>query len=136
MDASEPARLIQALEAALRAGHGKVSIHAWMPTGSELRSWRFSSDLHCAQCDLHYQDATPATFSFNSPVGACECCRGFGRVIGIDAHLVIPDESKSLAEGAVRPFQTPSFKECQDDLMRYARRRGIDVNAPWRKLAA
>jgi excinuclease ABC subunit A len=126
--------LIQALEAALRAGHGRVSIHAQDAEGLELGSWRFSSDLHCAQCDLHYQDATPASFSFNSPVGACECCRGFGRVIGIDAHLVVPDESKSLAAGAVRPFQTPSFKECQDDLMRYARRRGIDVNLPWREL--
>jgi excinuclease ABC subunit A len=134
LGASEPARLIQALEAALRAGHGRLSIHAVDGAGVELRSWRFSADLHCAQCDLHYQDATPALFSFNSPLGACECCRGFGRVIGIDYKLVVPDESKSLAEGAVRPFQTPSFKECQDDLMRYARRRGIDVKAPWRTL--
>ena len=61
------------------------------------------TDLHCAHCDLHYQDATPALFSFNSAVGACDTCRGFGRVIGIDYGLVIPDETKSLAGGAVKP---------------------------------
>ena len=59
----------------------------------------------------------PNLFSFNSPVGACETCRGFGRVIGIDFGLVVPDATKTLAEGAVKPWQTESYGECQDDLM-------------------
>jgi excinuclease ABC subunit A len=46
-------------------------------------------------------------------------------VIGIDYGLVVPDASKSLADGAVRPWQTPSYKECQDDLLRFAKKRGI-----------
>jgi excinuclease UvrABC ATPase subunit len=58
------------------------------------RAWRFSSDLHCADCDIHYREPTPSLFSFNSPLGACETCRGFGRVIGIDYDLVIPDASE------------------------------------------
>ena len=82
-------------------------------------------DLHCADCDIAYADPTPAMFSFNSPLGACETCRGFGRVIGVDYGLVIPDERKTLREGAIRPWQTPSFKECQDDLEKYAKKRGI-----------
>jgi excinuclease ABC subunit A len=128
------ARLHEALEAALRSGHGQIVVHALTEDGAVAQSWRYSSDLHCAECDLHYQDALPATFSFNSAIGACEQCRGFGRVIGIDYALVIPDPGKSLAGGAIRPWQTPSFKECQDDLVRNAKRRGVALDVPWREL--
>jgi excinuclease ABC subunit A len=135
LDPQERSRLVEALEAALHSGHGRVSVHALDGTGRETTVLRYSSDLHCAECDLHYQDATPGLFSFNSPIGACDTCRGFGRVIGIDYGLVIPDDSKSLAAGAVRPWQTPSYKECQDDLLRFARKRGIAVSLPWRELS-
>ncbi|HET7403581.1 MAG TPA: excinuclease ABC subunit UvrA, partial [Usitatibacter sp.] len=97
-------------------------------------TWRFSTDLHCANCDIHYADPTPARFSFNSPIGACDTCRGFGRVIGVDYGLVIPDESKPLAAGAVKIFQSKSYEECQDDLVKYARRRGVALDIPWRDL--
>jgi excinuclease ABC subunit A len=135
LDAQDRSRLVEALESALRAGHGRVSVHALDAGGEQRALLRFSSDLHCADCDLHYQDATQGLFSFNSPIGACETCRGFGRVIGIDYGLVIPDEDKSLAGGAVRPWQTPSNKECQDDLLRFAARRGIPTDVPWRALS-
>src|SRR5579862_2412099 len=125
---ADRSRLVEALEAALRSGHGRVSIHVLGADGSEREILRFSSDLHCADCDLHYQDASQGLFSFNSPVGACDTCRGFGRVIGIDYGLVVPDAGKSLAEGAIRPWQTPSYKECQDDLLRFAKKRGIPLD--------
>jgi excinuclease ABC subunit A len=134
LDGADRSRLVEALEAALRAGHGRLSVHVLGADGAEQQVLRFSGDLHCAECDLHYQDATQGLFSFNSPVGACETCRGFGRVIGIDYGLVIPDSGKSLAQGAVRPWQTPSYKECQDDLVRFARKRGIPLDVPWRAL--
>ena len=54
--------------------------------------------------------------------------------MGIDFGLVVPDESKSLAQGAVKPWQTESYRECQDDLMRFARRREVPTNVPWRRL--
>ena len=133
-DAEHAARLHEALEAALRSGHGRIIVHAVDEAGTETGSWRYSSDLHCAECNLHYQDATPSLFSFNSAIGACGQCRGFGRVIGIDYALVIPDEGKTLGGGAIRPWQTPSFKECQDDLVRHAKRRGIALDVPWREL--
>ena len=135
LETSDRSRLVEALEAALRAGHGRVNVHALDREGSEQRVLRYSSDLHCADCDLHYQDATQGLFSFNSPIGACETCRGFGRVIGIDYGLVVPDTSKTLAAGAVRPWQTPSYKECQDDLLRFAKKRGIPIDVPWRELS-
>ncbi len=139
-DASDSARLSEALEAALRVGQGKVAVHLADSGPSAIRHplsaspWRFSSDLHCADCDIHYQDPVPSLFSFNSPLGACESCRGVGRIIGIDFGLIVPDESKTLAGGAVRPWQTESYRECQDDLMRFARKRGIPVDKPWRSL--
>jgi excinuclease ABC subunit A len=100
-----------------------------------VASWRFSSDLHCAACDIHYQDPVPSLFSFNSPLGACDACRGFGRTIGIDFGLIVPDEAKSLKGGAIRPWQTESYRECQDDLIRFARKRGIPIDVPWRSLS-
>ncbi|HSD73930.1 MAG TPA: excinuclease ABC subunit UvrA [Steroidobacteraceae bacterium] len=155
--ATERARVVEAIEAALRVGRGKVNVHvAEEPSpqpspeggrGSKTTSpsptsgrggreevWRYSTDLHCADCDIHYQDPAPHAFSFNSPLGACETCRGFGRTIGIDYGLVIPDESKSLKDGAIRPWQTESYEECQDDLIRFARKRGIPIDVPWRQL--
>ena len=98
--------------------------------------WRYSTALHCPDCDIHYREPSQSTFSFNSPVGACDTCRGFGRVIGVDYGLVIPDESKTLGGGAVKPWQTQSFKECQDDLVKYAKKRGIPLDKPWRSLSA
>jgi excinuclease ABC subunit A len=133
-DDGNATRLHESLEAALRSGHGRIIVHALSEAGAVTHSWRYSSDLHCAECDLHYQDALPSLFSFNSAIGACEQCRGFGRVIGIDYALVIPDPGKTLAGGAIRPWQTPSFKECQDDLERHAKRRGVALDVPWREL--
>ena len=97
--------------------------------------WRFSTALHCPDCDIHYKEATPSTFSFNSPIGACDTCRGFGRTIGVDYGLVIPDAALSLREGAIKPWQTASYEECQTDLIKFARKRGVPVDVPWVELA-
>ncbi|HXJ51339.1 MAG TPA: excinuclease ABC subunit UvrA, partial [Burkholderiales bacterium] len=138
---AERARVVEALESALRFGQGRVNIYAEKPESSREagsavvhQCYRYSADLHCPDCDIHYSEPTPAMFSFNSPLGACEACRGFGRVIGVDFGLVVPDESKTLREGAVRPWQTASFRECQDDLDKYAKKRGIPLDQPWKDL--
>jgi excinuclease ABC subunit A len=130
--AGNRARIVEDLEAALKYGQGRVTAHA-LSDGEEMR---FSSDLHCAFCDIHYDDPSPNLFSFNSPLGACPSCRGFGRTIGIDWSLVVPDDTKTLKGGAVRPWQTESFKEIQDELMKHARRKGIPVDVPWRDMSA
>ncbi|MEW6684118.1 MAG: excinuclease ABC subunit UvrA [Nitrospirota bacterium] len=128
-------RIVEAIEAALSHGHGRVNVYPLDPQGHAGAAWRFSSSLHCPDCDMEYRDPIPNAFSFNSPIGACETCRGFGRVIGLDIGLVIPDETKSLADGAVKPWQSESYAECQDDVMRFARRRGIPTALPWRELS-
>src|SRR5262245_22077783 len=135
---ADRARVLDAIEAALRVGRGRLSVHLeeGEAAGARVRTsaWRYSSDLHCADCDIHYQNPAPHIFSFNSPLGACEQCRGFGRTIGIDYGLVIPDESKTLKGGAIRPWQTEAYEECQEDLLKFARKRGIPIETPWREL--
>jgi excinuclease ABC subunit A len=139
MSTAERARVMEALEAALRVGQGRVNVHAVPETSASPAqdgggAWRFSSDLHCPDCDIHYREPTPSLFSFNSPIGACETCRGFGRVIGVDYGLVIPDESKTLRGGAIKPWQTESYRECQTDMEKCARKDGIPLDVPWREL--
>jgi excinuclease ABC subunit A len=95
----------------------------------------FSRGLHCAHCDIEYSEPTPALFSFNHPVGACPACRGFGRVIGIDYNLVLPDHSKTLAGGVVKPWQTGQSAECQADLMKFCRIRKAPTDVPFQELS-
>ena len=130
--AADPGRVAEALEAALQRGQGRLTVFAGEGEGEE--AWPYSTGLHCAECDIDYNNPTPGLFSFNSPIGACETCRGFGRVIGVDFSLAVPDESKTLAEGAVKPWQTQSFRECQDDMMRMAPKYGVAVDVPFRDL--
>ena len=131
---ADEARIAEAIEAALHRGAGRMQVHALDDDGADAAVWRFSSALACADCGIAYTDPSPSLFSFNSPIGACETCRGFGRVIGIDLGLVIPDGTKTLAGGAVKPWQTESFKECQKDLTRQAKLHGVALDVAWKDL--
>ncbi len=137
LKAANRGRLVEDLEAALRHGQGRVSVHGVDAAGAVVpgTTRRFSSDLHCAECDIHYRDPVPNLFSFNSPIGACDACRGFGRTMGIDWGLVVPDDTRTLRGGAVKPWQTDAYRECQDDLVSFARRRGVPLDVPWRDLS-
>ncbi|MDQ6679648.1 MAG: excinuclease ABC subunit A, partial [Pseudomonadota bacterium] len=136
---TEKARAVEAIEAALKRGSGRVNVYVMPGTadGEGVAAppiWRFSTGLHCPDSDLRYADPQPALFSFNSAYGACETCRGFGRVIGVDYGLVIPDPKKTLRSGAIKTIQTPAWKESQDDLMKYAGDAGIPRDTAWNQL--
>ena len=133
-EGAEASRVMEAFDIALKMGNGLIAVHALDQDGVDTEVWKFSDKLHCADCNISYSDPLPSTFSFNSPLGACEACRGFGRVIGIDFGLVIPDENKTLEQGAVKPWQTPSYKECHEELLKYAKRANVSVNTAWRHL--
>jgi excinuclease ABC subunit A len=130
---AEKTRVVDALEAAIRRGGGRVNVYVLAEEG-EPQIWRFSTGLHSPDSDISYADPQPALFSFNSAYGACETCRGFGRVIGVDLGLVIPDPRKTLRNGAVKTLQTPAWKENQDDLMKYAAKAGIPRDTSWAAL--
>jgi excinuclease ABC subunit A len=145
---AEPVRVMEAIEAGLKRGGGKLMVYV-LPDAKQLESdpnslaadpdsqpeiWRFSTGLHCPESDIRYSEPMPSMFSFNSAVGACEACRGFGRVIGVDYGLVIPNDKLTLRGGAIKVMQTPAWKEAQDDLMRHAEAAGIPRDTPWNKL--
>ncbi|MDM7456097.1 MAG: excinuclease ABC subunit UvrA [Tepidimonas sp.] len=131
---TEPARVAEAVETALKRGGGRLTVYA-LSDGAEPALWRYSTGLHCPESDIRYSEPRPSLFSFNSPAGACETCRGFGRVIGVDWGLVIPNDKLTLRAGAIKPIQTPAYQECQDDLMRHAEAAGIPRDTPWYQLS-
>ena len=136
LSAPNRARFVEACEQAFHFGKGKLAVHPLPPEpcAAVVAPIPSSNRLHCARCDLEYAAPTPALFSFNHPIGACPACRGFGRVIAIDYNAAIPDRSKSLAAGAVKPWQTPSNAECQEDLLKFARLCRVPVDIPFRDL--
>ena len=129
---TEKVRVVEALEMSLKRG-GRCNVYALKEDG-EPDLWRYSQGLHSPDSDRRYSHPQPAMFSFNSAYGACDTCRGFGRVIGVDFGLVIPDHRKTLRGGAIKPLQTPAWKECQDDLLKYGADAGIPRDTPWSQL--
>lgn len=127
-------RFVEACEQAYHFGKGKLAIREINPKSVTRNPKLFSNRLHCAECDIEYREPSPALFSFNHPVGACPACKGFGRVISIDYDLAIPDRSKTLEEGVVRPWQTGHGLESQSDLMKACRHHEVPTNVPFEKL--
>ncbi len=135
LHATEKARAVEAIEVALKRGAGRMTVYEMGSDPNSVKAvWKFSTGLHCPESDQRYADPIPSAFSFNSAVGACDTCRGFGRVIGVDYGLVIPNDKLTLRAGAIKPMQTPAWSECQDDLMRHAELAGIPRDTPWYKL--
>lgn len=126
------ARLLEALEAAFALGKGHASI---FPAENPSVGRAFSTNWTNPKTGFTLRAPTPALFSFNSPLGACPKCRGFGRVIGIDLEKTVPDPTLSIAQGAIKPFQGERGDECQRDLVRNCRERGIDTKTPWEDLS-
>jgi excinuclease ABC subunit A len=121
----DQARLVEALEDAMRRGAGHATV--WSSGGAELG---FSQGLHCPTCDRGFRRATPGLFSFNSPIGACETCRGFGRTIEIDLDRVIPDYSLSPDGGAIRAWQGKATTWERRELKKKAKKAGIGLDKP------
>src|ERR1043166_2149360 len=124
-------RISDSLEQAFHYGKGKLQL--FFPQ----ENWRrepFSNQFHCAHCDIFFRDPIPNLFSFNSPLGACEMCRGFGRVIDIDLDLVIPDPGKSLADGAIKPWINRTRRTKR--LLDFCERKKIPVKKPYGELNA
>ncbi len=123
------ARLLDTLEQGYRMNGGRVEARS----GAGVRL--FSRELACPHCGESVRRPTPALFSFNSPLGACPTCQGFGRVIGIDRERVIPDPRRTLSERPIAPWNTPAYEELYDELLAACRKRRIPLNAPWMELS-
>jgi excinuclease ABC subunit A len=99
------------------------------------RSRTFRRGLHCPRCGADFRDPTPPLFAFNSPLGACPTCQGFGRVIGVDLDKVIPDPSLTLADRAIAPWNTPAYESAYRDLFRACRRYSVRTDIPVERLS-
>jgi excinuclease ABC subunit A len=120
-------RVIDSAELAFRFGGGQLDV--WI---DKAQPASFSRNLACAHCGIRYSLPLPNLFSFNSPIGACSTCRGFGRTIGIDLDLVIPDPKRSIDQGAIKPWGSradhrPEF----EDLLAFCRRQKIPTDVPF-----
>ncbi|MBC8012349.1 MAG: excinuclease ABC subunit UvrA, partial [Burkholderiales bacterium] len=134
LNAESRMRFLEAAEQALHFGQGQV--HLFAPAGSAFTpAGHYSRGLHSPETGRTFRAATPALFSFNSPLGACPRCRGFGRIIEIDTNLAIPDRSLSIADGAIKAWQGETYGESQKDLIRFAKKIGLAVNVPFADLS-
>ncbi|PKN24212.1 MAG: excinuclease ABC subunit A [Deltaproteobacteria bacterium HGW-Deltaproteobacteria-21] len=127
---SDRKRIVDSLEQALRFGGGRVDL--WIsPKGHMI----FSSRLECAACGISYRPPLSGLFSFNSPIGACDTCRGFGRMLEIDPDLIIPNPSLSLNQGAIRPWGGRSQDRMEyQDLKDFCRKKRIPMDLPFGEL--
>jgi len=100
------------------------------------RTRSFRRGLHCPSCGADFRDPTPALFAFNSPLGACPACQGFGRVIGVDLDKVIPDTALTLSDRPVAPWNTPAYESAYQDLFRACRRYSVRTDIPVARLSA
>jgi excinuclease ABC subunit A len=123
-------RFVDSMESAFKYGKGEMVIH--FPDGT---TGRWTNQWKCMHCGEVVREPSANLFSFNSPVGACPTCRGFGRLIDIDPDLVVPDPSKSILEGALRPFAVPAAIGELHELIAFCRRRHIALDKPWRELS-
>ncbi len=131
-------RMVDSLEMGLKFGKGLVTIFFPADTGPQelLPPRKFSTAFHCPACDISYSDPFPSLFSFNSPMGACSSCNGFGRIITIDPDLVVPNPDLSLQDDAIKPWATPSYREAYYDLMKFCKKEHIPVDIPYRNLSS
>jgi len=155
---SSDERVRDSLETALGKGGGRCFVFVEMqgaeheagsphpnPEGEgieyrlEEQTWRrigFSTHLACGDCQLEYPAPEPRLYSFNSPLGACPECEGFGNVIDIDLDLVVPDPHKTLREGAIAPWNSPAYAHEQKELLALADDYHLPVDVPFRELSA
>jgi excinuclease ABC subunit A len=122
-------RLADSLETALRLADGVVQVEA-----VDGASFLFSERLACAGCGVSFPEVSPRMFSFNNPYGACAECGGIGTRYEVDAELVVPDGSRTLAGGALRPWGAAPAGPFKQTLRVLARRHGFGLDTPWARL--
>src|SRR6202789_4451187 len=133
VSAESRSRVVDAVETAYREV-GEVIFELPPYDDKPAQQLRFSQRFECKNCNLRYEEPEPRLFSFNNPYGACPRCQGFGNTIDFDLERVIPDKSKTLAEGAIDPWTKPKYRPFLTDLKRYSKQAGIPLDVSWAEL--
>lgn len=124
-------RLSDSIQTAFAEGGGYAVVER--PDGGEALT--FTQHLECPNDRTRFEEPDPRMFSFNNPVGACPECQGFGRAIGIDMDLVVPDPAKTLRQGAIVPWTFPRWREYYLALIKAAPKNDLPLDVPWKELA-
>lgn len=133
-DALKDARLRDAIDQAFTQGNGKLHI-ALVEDKEKRWSYRsYSNAFSCDECGTVYRKPEPTHFSFNSPIGACPDCSGFGFNLEIDEDLVVPEKRKTLKNGAVDPFTKPAYQEWHHDLLKFCEKHKIPIGKRYEDL--
>jgi len=131
-------RLAGSIAGAFAEGHGHAQVlvvrhRPGQPADIERRI-SFTEAFRCSDCGRDFADPTPILFSFNHPTGACPQCNGFGATLEYSLDLIVPDEERSLADGALDPWTKPRYYREAAEVLDLAARRGFDPTLPWRDL--
>ena len=126
-DADVRGRVRGSIDQALAAGRGRIGFYD-MEEKSNSHWKLFDHRFACLDCGTEHRRPEPNLFSFNSPIGACSECSGFGFTLNLDEALIVPDPTKTLKNGAIDPFSKPSFSEAQTLLFRFAERHSISIS--------
>jgi len=129
---NEPSRIAEAVELAYKKAEESVKVYIFR--NGMVEALNFSAALKCDYCGTTVPEPTPILFSFNHPVGACPNCKGFGNVLYYDDALIVPDPELSLEEGAIEVFQKPAARWWQEQLIKGAKKSGIDTSIPFQSL--
>ncbi len=128
-------RLADSISLGLNWGKSNVLVHIMSDEKAKDRELLFSEKFACASCNLSFPEIAPRTFSFNSPYGACEGCHGLGCTFEIDPGLVVPDQKKSLADGAIYPWAKTNNSYYDQILSSVAKHFKFSVDTPFEKLS-
>jgi excinuclease ABC subunit A len=127
-------RLAEALELALARAEGTALVETRPAANRDPEKFLFSERFACPDCGVSFPEMSPRAFSFNSPHGACPECDGLGSLAVVDPGRVLPDPSKTLADGAIAPWAGKAgifFQQMLDALKKALR---LDVDVPWQDL--
>jgi len=122
-------RLSEAIQTGFQLGNGRIEIAI-----EKEGRLKFNRSFSCNRCGRSFSEPEPLLFSFNSPLGACPTCQGFGRIIGIDWEKVIPDPKKTLKEKPFAPWNTPAYEDLYEYLWEACRRYRIPIQKPFESL--
>lgn len=125
--------ITQAYDASLKYTVGTQVRRALVIT-TEGDVLKLSEEPSCAICGWTPPQITSKLFSFNSPIGACTCCKGFGNILELDEAKVIPNPNLAIAEGALNPFTMPSAEQDKKSLFVFCKKQKIDLQKPWKDL--
>ncbi|NOX20699.1 MAG: excinuclease ABC subunit UvrA [Nitrospirae bacterium] len=133
----QEARFAESIELAFKQGNGCLTVFIFesRDNGLEVRPVRFSKDRTCEECNITLAEPAPILFSFNHPIGACNSCNGFGNTLRYDESLIVPDPTLSIQDGAIEPWEKPAARWWKEQLIKGAKKAGIDVKKAFSDLS-